>query len=321
MGLVRFQPVYVERVWGGRELEKTFGRRLPAGVPVGESWDVVDRPEAQSVITGGPTDGMTLRSALERCADVLMGPSFGAGDPFPILVKWLDCSQRLSLQVHPRAAEAARLGGEPKTENWYVAKATDEAAVFVGMKDPVTRQRFEAALADGEVESLVRRVRVRAGDSIFVPSGRVHAIDAGNLILEVQENSDTTYRLYDWDRLGLNGRPRELHLEEGLASAAFDDTAPSVRGIGEGETEIANCEQFRIRRYRLEPGDLLPGKDTNSAPWLIHVVSGSLRDRESGIRLGKGDNALAPYRDSMVGEAMEKSTVLITDRFSGRIRE
>ena len=134
IGPLRFRPIPQERVWGGRALESVLGRDLPPGPPVGESWDVVDRPEAQSVVEGGPLDGLTIREALRRHAGEIMGPGWNPERPFPVLVKWLDCAQRLSLQVHPPAGVAERLGGEPKTENWFIARAGPGAAVFCGLR-------------------------------------------------------------------------------------------------------------------------------------------------------------------------------------------
>jgi len=219
--VLQFQPIYQERVWGGRRLESYLGRELPSGPPIGESWEIVDRPEAQSVVKGGAYNGTTIRKIMERHGAEVMGPNWPAARPFPILVKWLDCSERLSLQVHPPKSVAASLHGEPKTENWYVAHSTPGASLFVGLKKGVTREVFAKALAGGTAEDCVNRVPVAAGDSILVQSGQVHAIDAGNLILEIQQNSDTTYRLHDWGRVGLDGKPRKLHVEESLASIVW----------------------------------------------------------------------------------------------------
>jgi mannose-6-phosphate isomerase len=260
--------------------------------------------------------GMTLRDAMARSGDTLMGPAHPAGEPFPILVKWLDCRERLSLQVHPPANAAAIFGGDPKSENWYIADATAGAAVFIGMQHRVTRAQFESAIRLGAVETLVHRVAVRAGDSVFVPSGRVHAIDAGNLILEIQENSDTIYRVFDWNRPGLDGKPRELHIEKSLASITFDDVAPEVRTADSKDPVLADCPHFRIRRFFLQRGERLPTKETSAGPWLIHVVSGVVEERLAGERMAGGDNALAPYANPAMVEALEESVVLITDQFS-----
>ena len=229
MEILRFEPIYQERVWGGQTLATAFGRALPAGRAIGESWEIVDRPEAQSIVPDGPYSGHTLRQLIESHGRDVMGPQWPAGRPFPILVKWLDCRERLSLQVHPPADQAPALGGEPKTENWFIAGAAPGAALIVGLRPGVTRAQFERALASGMLETCVNRFPVAAGDSILVRSGTVHAIDAGNLILEIQQNSDTTYRVYDWGRTGLDHQPRPLHLREALASILWDQ--PEARAI------------------------------------------------------------------------------------------
>ena len=198
--VLQFQPLYQQRVWGGRRLQSYLGRELPQGQPIGESWEIVDRPEAQSRVRGGNYVGATLRELIEGHAADVMGPGWIASARFPLLVKWLDCSDRLSLQVHPPAEVAPSLGGESKTENWYVAQSVPGASLFVGLKPGVTREGFAKAVATGTAEGCVSKVSVASGDSILVRSGQVHAIDAGNLILEIQQNSDTTYRIYDWER-------------------------------------------------------------------------------------------------------------------------
>ncbi len=252
--LLRFHPIYQERVWGGRALETALGRQLPPvpSNPIGESWEIVDRPEAQSVLQGGPHNGQTLRSVLAQHGPQIMGPKWPAGKPFPILVKWLDCRERLSLQVHPPAAVAAELHGEPKTENWYIAHTAPDAHLIVGLKKGVTRDQFEKAITAGTVEECVHHFRVAAGDSILVHSGQVHAIDAGNLILEIQQNSDTTFRVYDWGRVGLDGKPRQMHVEQSLRSIDWTDFEPAAVRAAPTSGTIADAPEFSIRALFLQ---------------------------------------------------------------------
>ena len=225
--LLCFRPLYQERVWGGRALETALGRTLPGDRLIGESWEIVDRPEAQSVVDRGAFRGETLRSMIAQHAATIMGPTWEAAKPFPILIKWLDCRERLSLQVHPPAVVAGELGGEPKTENWYIAQTAPGAELMVGLRRGITRRQFEAALVHNTVENCVHHFRVAVGDSILVHSGQVHAIDAGNLILEIQQNSDSTYRVYDWGRVGTDGNPRQLHLSQSLRSIDWTDFEPA----------------------------------------------------------------------------------------------
>jgi mannose-6-phosphate isomerase len=314
MSWIAFKPLYQERVWGGRNLATFLNRELPAGQVIGESWDLVDRPEAQSVVLG--SEGKTLRQVIESDPAGVMGPDWNASKAFPILVKWLDCQERLSLQVHPPMRIAPQLKGEPKTENWYIAAARPDASLLVGLRKGVTRDQFESALKATELDGCVHRIPVKAGDSILVESGRIHAIDAGNVILEIQQNSDTTYRVYDWGRVGLDGKPRQMHVEQSMLSIDFNDFEPDVLAAASGDYELASCREFRIRKFERTqaqgPLVLAAGEDVR----LLHVVEGSVKDRLSGAVASKGDTLLLPYANAFELEAVGNTLFLLTDRFT-----
>lgn len=314
--LLKFKPLYQQRVWGGHSLESWLGRRHVIAGPVGESWEIVDRPEAQSVVCGGPRDGRKLRQLVEQETAWLMGPAWNPARPFPILVKWLDCRERLSLQVHPPAGVAASLGGEPKTENWYFARTDAAAAVIAGLRAGVTIDDFERALADGTAEQCMARQAVHAGDSLLIRSGLMHAIDAGNVILEIQQNSDTTYRVYDWGRVGLDGKPRALHVRESLASLrAATDLPPAELLRGPVATGVlAECAEFRIRRVVLAAGEELTVRAGEEAR-ILSVVGGRLADAADGAALKLGDNVLLPFGADFVFKAPEASVLLLTEKF------
>src|SRR5438045_243203 len=165
---------------------------------------------------------------MEHHERELLGDAKSANGRFPLLIKILDAQEKLSLQVHPPAHKAVELKGEPKTEFWYVAHADAGAELFVGLKHGVSRREFEAKIRSGTVAECFHRVPVKAGDAMFLPSGRVHALGGGLVIFEIQQNSDTTYRVFDWNRVGLDGKPREVHIEQSLASINFDDFEPSL---------------------------------------------------------------------------------------------
>lgn len=314
----QFEPIYQPRVWGGRELENYPGRKLPGSAPIGESWEIVDRPEAQSVVSRGPEKGLTLRQLLEKSSADIMGPSWPKDRPFPILVKWLDCRDRLSVQVHPPAAIAARLGGEPKTENWYFGKADAGATVYAGVRPEVTREQFEQAVEAGTVDRCLVRLPVQSGDSLLIHSGTMHAIDAGNVILEIQQNSDTTYRVYDWGRMGLDGKPRALHVRESLASlAANTSPAPKLIRSDRPAEILVRAREFSIRRERLRAGAALsfPGGEQ---PRILSVVEGCLENGAAPeASLGRGDNVLVPRAGGVAFIAKTDTTVLVTENFSG----
>jgi mannose-6-phosphate isomerase len=312
--VLRFQPLYKERVWGGRQLEASLGRSLPGASAIGESWEIVDRPEAQSVVRSGTYAGQTLQAVLARHAGLVMGPRWPAGKRFPVLVKWLDCRERLSLQVHPPAAIAAELKGEPKTENWFVAETAPGAQLIAGLRRGVTREQFERAIAAGTIEACAHHFAVAAGDSILVPSGRVHAIGAGCLILEIQQNSDTTCRVFDWGRTGSDGKPRELHVAESLRSIAWDDYEPGPLRAAPTSGVIAECPEFCIRRVVLGKGERMEIGPCEQ-PRLLSVVTGRVQLGAESI--GRGENVLLPYAGEFSFHAPDTAMVLVTEDFAG----
>jgi mannose-6-phosphate isomerase len=308
MQAILFQPIYQERVWGGRNLETKLGRELPDGKVIGESWEIVDRPEARSRTEAGST----IRELIANDPEAVMGVGWPADRPFPILIKWLDCQEKLSLQVHPPAEIADELGGEPKTENWYIAQAEPHATLIAGLKNGVTREAFEQGLKDNALNPLVHSFPVRAGESIFIPSGRLHAIGGGNLILEIQQNSDTTYRVYDWGRVGLDGKPRQLHVEESLKSIDFDDFEPGTVRTGSDSQTLVESEVFKLRKEVLAEGETLsfPG----GAPSLLSMLGGRLTSQNSRT-LQPGENALLPACESFTFTAADKTECLVTSDF------
>jgi mannose-6-phosphate isomerase len=235
-------------------------------------WEIVDRADAQSVVHAGRFQGLTLHQLWTARRAEIFGPAYDAlGGRFPLLVKILDARERLSLQVHPPATLAAALGGEPKTEMWYFLDCMPDAAVCAGLRRGVTRAAFEEALRRGEVERVLHWIPVHDGESIFIPSGRLHAIGEGCLIIEVQQNSDTTYRVFDWNRMGLDGNPRTLHVEESLASIDFQDFEPALSDTSSGI--VSACEHFLVERWDL--GQPLPALDRETFA-IFAVISGQV---------------------------------------------
>jgi mannose-6-phosphate isomerase len=252
-----FEPIFIERMWGGRRLESQFHKKLPPQKRIGESWEIVDRSEAQSIVAAGPLRGRTLHELWTQHRQEIFG-EVPDTPCFPLLIKILDAQEKLSLQVHPPENVASRLGGEPKSEFWYVAAADPDAEVFVGFREPVTRDRFEERLRDGTVIDHVHRIAVQAGDAVFLPAGRVHAIGAGNLLIEIQQNSDTTYRAFDWNRTDpATGTKRDLHVEHAIQCIDFEDVEPKLIQ-SEGELLISH-NIFEIRKWNLdEPRETVP---------------------------------------------------------------
>lgn len=305
MNPITFYPIPMERVWGGRSLESVYGRVLPQpDVPYGESWEIVDRAEAQSVVADGPFAGKTLHELWTNHRAELFGDGYETHDRFPILIKILDARDDLSIQVHPPLHLAEALGGEPKTEMWFIAAADPGAKLYAGLKHGVTRADFESAVTAGTVADVVHSLSPAAGESIFIPSGRLHAIGAGLLIHEIQQNSDTTYRVFDWNRMGLDGKPRELHVAQSLASIDFADFKP-VMDAPSSEL-LAECPFFRTEKYDLAIGATISSADPEKF-CVLSIVEGAVNG--GGIEYPKGSFLLLPRAASPV-IAKEPSTIL-----------
>jgi len=281
-------------MWGGRRLASEFHKELPSHQRIGESWELVDRTEAQSVVAAGPLCGRTLHELWTQHRKEIFGDL--ADTPrFPLLIKILDAHEKLSLQVHPPENVATKLGGEPKSEFWYIAAPNPDAEVFVGFRKPITRDMFEDKLRDGTVIDYIHNVTVGAGDAIFLPAGRVHAIGAGNLLIEIQQNSDTTYRVFDWNRVDpTTGKQRELHIQQAIQCIDFEDVQPKLIQ-SQGELLISHS-LFEIRKWNLDEareaaslgqfaivccltGNLSCAK-TELAPGEIFLIPADLEDRQ-----------------------------------------
>ena len=308
---IRFEPIYQTRVWGGRTLESHLHRNLPDdGQPYGESWDISAREEADSRVTEGTLKGRTLSGiwADEEIRDAVFGPDAPDTSQFPLLCKILDARSRLSIQVHPPAAIADELGGEAKTEVWYIAHAEPDAEIYIGVEEGVTEASFRKALEEGTTENLVHTIRPETGQHIFIPSGRLHAIGSGLLIYEIQENSDTTYRVYDWGRVGLDGKPRDLHIEESLKCIDFSDVAPSM-DTSSGAV-ICECDYFKLEKHEIGQGESVQEKVAGRFA-IIAVTSGSLE--ATGAVFREGDFFIVPVgADTTSMVAASDTTFLLT---------
>lgn len=289
---LKFEPIYKQYLWGGRNLEKFPGKKLPATGPVAESWEIVDRDPENSVIANGPLAGKKLRWLMENHGEELLGQATSLGGRFPLLVKILDAKEKLSLQVHPPAAIAANLGGEPKTEMWYVFDAQEGACFYVGLQRGTTRATFEQALRNGKVAECFHRIEVKPGDAMFLSSGRVHAIGGNCVLFEIMQNSDTTYRVYDWDRVGPDGKRRELHIEQALQCIDFNDFEPSLANA-QGSV-LVDCPLFRTERlHTARPlSDRCGGKS-------FHILCGLIGNAQittpgATESFGPGDSVLLP---------------------------
>ncbi len=259
---LRFKPLVKRARWGGTRLGSVLGKPTGTETDYAESWEFSDHGADQSVIVGGPWDGITMQDFTRHYNAALFGRHAGLKQ-FPLLVKFLDASDRLSVQVHPNDIQARILhpGENGKTEAWVIVDAAPGASVYAGLKQHVDQFRLEQHLQNDTIEECLHRVEVQPGDCIFIPAGTVHAIGEGILLAEVQQSSDLTYRLSDWGRMGADGKPRQLHIEESLACIDWDrgpvnpTRSKSVVSLHErsgqfyNTDEIAACEYFVLHRH------------------------------------------------------------------------
>lgn len=209
---IRFEPIYQTYVWGGNRIATHFHRKINAPI-IAESWEVSDREDGMSICINGSEKGKTLHELVLQMKEDLLGKG-RKEDRFPLLLKIIDAKENLSIQVHPDTVSAPKLNGEPKTEMWV---ALDDSTVYAGMEKGVDEKAFRNAIEKKKGETLLTKLELKKGESTLIPGGRVHAICSGSLIYEIQQNSNTTYRLYDW------GRGRELHLEKGMQAIRWGE--------------------------------------------------------------------------------------------------
>jgi mannose-6-phosphate isomerase len=299
-----FRPILKDRVWGGRRLNELYRKQLPPAIPIGESWEISDRAGDISVVTNGAFAGKDLHWLVENLGADLLNDAKLKDGRFPLLIKILDASDKLSLQVHPPESKAQLLGGEPKTELWYIAEARPDAELYVGLRQGCTREQFTEKLKDGSVADCFHRLPVRGGDAMFLPSGRVHALGAGMVIFEIQQNSDTTYRVFDWNRAGLDGKPRELHVNQSLESIDFSDFEPGPLRA----TELAGSKKVRsLLRDELFSVDVVVLHNAEAVPLstglmrIIGVVRG-----EVGVRYASGNLTLSAGQFCLIPAGLTK---------------
>ena len=294
---IRFRPLYQDYFWGGDQLQKLLGKSPEAGQKIAESWEIVDLPDYQSQVTDGPWEGMTLNQLVTSHGSSLLGVD-SPQESFPLIFKFLDCQHNLSIQVHPDDRLAARLDppGRGKTEAWVVLEAKPQSRIYAGLKPGVEPGAFETALELGNVESVMHWIEPQVGDCLLVPAGTVHALGAGLVVAEIQQASDTTYRLFDWNRIGSNGKPRELHLEAGLEAVDFQSGPRLPQDSTVGDTapleNLVSCPSFVLDRITTDSPVTIGGDDHCR---ILSVLAGEVEvGGAQPLVLGKGETCLLP---------------------------
>lgn len=288
---LKFSPIYKEKIWGGRNLQRLYNRTLPNSLPVGESWELTDLVEGVSINCCGEYSGRTLTDLTQNLGESLLGKTKPTADGrFPLLLKILDANDILSLQVHPDSAAAAEIGGDAamKTECWYVIESRN-GYIYKGLKPGVTPQQFRKAIETDRAEDCVRKIPCKTGDFHYLPAGTVHAIGPGLVIAEVQTPSDTTYRVTDW------GRGREIHVEKSMESIHFEvasDTPPGANG-----DTLLVTDFFTVARHTAK--SQVPVGLTAGVCGAIMLLDGKCEIRHSGntepvVSVNAGDTVLLP---------------------------
>jgi mannose-6-phosphate isomerase len=311
-----FEPILRRLIWGGRRLGTVMGKPIGDGDDYAESWEIADYRDAVSVVRDGPLAGTSLRDLVRSRPAELLGRSRAEQGQFPLLVKLIDARESLSVQVHPDDALGKELAGDSgKTEAWVVIDAEPGSLIYAGLKPGVDRERLERAIRSGGVEPLLHRFEPRPGDCVLVEAGTVHAIGAGVLLAEFQQMSDATFRVFDWNRVGPDGKPRALHIDQALRSIDFrrgpvDPIAarPLVLEDGNVDEALARCRYFQLERWTLEAPQEI-GRDDRFT--VVMVLSGQVRTRQGDgeLVLGRGETMLlpasiGPHAVSPIGQAV-----------------
>lgn len=312
---LRFRLLVRRYLWGNRRLETCLGKPIGQGNDYAESWEVCDHGADQSVVDQGPLAGTTLGELVRRRGAELLGRCCPQSR-FPLLVKFLDAALPLSVQVHPNDEQAARLDPPDlgKTEAWYVLSADPGSTIYAGLRPGVDHRQLADAIRQGTCENLLHRFQPQAGDCLFIPAGTVHALGAGILVAEVQQSSDTTYRLYDWNRVGTDGKPRPLHVEQGLAAVDFQrgpvDPLQPQPTDHPWCTCLVACEKFIMDRWDFDRPQATGGDDRFH---IVCVLQGAVRiEGDPQIApLSKGGTALLPASLGRVRLVPQQPTVLL----------
>jgi mannose-6-phosphate isomerase len=249
------EPSLHVKVWGGRKLQTVMGKALPTDEPYGEAWELHDT----ATVANGPLAGQTLGAVLAQYGVELIGAGNDPAQGLPLLVKIIDAADWLSIQVHPDDAQAAELEGQPrgKTEAWFILAADPGAKLVIGVQPGTNREAMAQAIRDQRLEDLLVTADVGPGDALYIPAGTVHALGPGIMLYEIQQSSNTTYRLYDWGRLGLDGQPRPLHIEKGVAVSNVESLPPITHPGADGSPEVmvAQGEFFTTKLHHLAEAD------------------------------------------------------------------
>ena len=294
---LKLKPAVKEIIWGGDKLKTAYGKEAPFE-KLAESWELTVRPDGMNVIENGEYAGMTLGEYIENAGNSVIAAGYDA-DRFPLLIKFIDARDRLSIQVHPSDDYALANENEyGKTEVWYIVEADEGAELVFGLSRDYTKEAFDKAVAENTVETLLNRVKVQKGDVYFIPSGLVHAIGAGILICEIQQNSNTTYRVYDYNRRDKDGNLRPLHVAKALEVSCLQKS-PDLPATPDGaDVLLAACEYFEVRRLRVNGETTVTADESSFVSLMVTDGEGTLTYADGELSFTKGDSLFIPAQNA-----------------------
>jgi mannose-6-phosphate isomerase len=312
---LRFKPILREYLWGGRRLGTLLGKPIGAGDHYAESWEVVDHGADQSIVAEGPLAGAALHQLVMQQGENLLG-RHQPQKQFPLLFKFLDCNQTLSVQVHPNDEQAARLQPPDlgKTEAWVVLAAEPGSKIYAGIKPGVDRRMLEHAIERGKCDECLHQFEPKVGDCVLIEAGTVHALGAGLLIAEIQQSSDTTYRLFDWNRVDRDGKPRPLHIQKALDVIDFQRGPVSPvtpRSADEPNVErLVACDKFILDRWKIDTAKPRPADDRFH---ILTVVDGDVlvSHMDGAFKLQRGGTILIPAAKSVTDSSVQGRGVVL----------
>ncbi len=299
---LKFRPIYKDKIWGGNSLKSVLGKDIPSD-RIGESWEISDHDDDTSIIENGSLAGKSLHEVFLDNPKDLMGERLASRyeDKFPLLIKLIDAKDKLSVQVHPDDEYASKNenGSFGKSEAWYIVHAEPGAFIIAGLSKKMDREMFEKAIQSGKVEECVHKLPVKAGDFIYIPAGRIHAIMPGILINEIQQNSDITYRVFDWNRMDDSGKPRDLHVRQSLETINFKDaqvTTGKPVAVHSDKTILIENSLFTIEKLFVQDECKASTKNDNSFhAYTVIRGSGSVEHAGDSIPVSQGESFLVPY--------------------------
>jgi mannose-6-phosphate isomerase len=294
--IIQFKPIYKEKIWGGRKIESALNRIIPDG-KIGESWEISDYGKDISIAMNGSFAGLSLRDIYNSHREEVLGNMFLTSKGFPLLVKIIDAEDRLSIQVHPDDEYAEKFDPTSfgKKESWLILHAEPNANIICGFNNPLSKEEYNKKIIENRAEEDLQKWDVRSGDAFLISPGTIHAICPGNLILEVQQSSDSTYRVYDYGRLGDDGKPRELHIKKSLDVLNFNKSTGSEKlkaiPIDNGRELLEYNDKFRFEKFTFSHNTFLPLMYSEPAFQIVSVISGSFVCES--ISFKRGDTFLA----------------------------